>query len=259
MKHLRSSLVELRRLFEQSISIKEIAEPLISFDSDHSSVEVQTFMKERGFDVIGVREYGITVGYAGVNDLTTGTLSNHKMDFTEFDICSDTDSIISVFSKLPSRDCLFIRTLGHIGGIVTRGDLQKIPVRMWIFGLISLLEMQMLRVIREKIDENIWKDRLNPNRLKKVKELYKLREKNNEEIDLVDCLQLADKATVISKDQVILSRINLDHKNAKEFIRDIVNLRNRVSHPQDIMAKDMSELAQVLKQVESVLRSLEAF
>jgi hypothetical protein len=44
MKHLRSSLSDLRRLFEWTVTIHDIAEPLVSFDSDDDAGAVWRFM-----------------------------------------------------------------------------------------------------------------------------------------------------------------------------------------------------------------------
>lgn len=258
MKYLRSSLTELRRLFEQSISIKEIAEPLVSFDSSHDSLDVKRFMMRKQFDIIGVRENGITVGYARLQALSLGKLSAHKIAFEPADEVLDSDPMITVFEKLPDRSCLFVRTLGHIGGIVTRGDLQKTPVRMWIFGLISLLEMQMLRVIRTRFPSNEWSDYLSDNRFEKLKALYEEQRKKNEELALADCLQLADKLFIARKVKSILVSIDLDDGRARKLFPKIVHLRNLVSHTQDILTHNWPDMATVLLGAEEVLRKLES-
>jgi len=55
MKHLRSTSSDLRRLFDHSISVREIAEPLASFDADRDAASIRGFMEARNFDVVGVR------------------------------------------------------------------------------------------------------------------------------------------------------------------------------------------------------------
>jgi len=59
VKHIRSSLGDLRTLFVRTITVRDIAEPLVSFDSDHDAPSVRAFMEQRDFDVVGVRDCGI--------------------------------------------------------------------------------------------------------------------------------------------------------------------------------------------------------
>lgn len=68
----------------------------------------------------------------------------------------DSDSLLHAAEVLGNRGWIFVRFLGLPSGIVTHGDLQKAPIRMWLFGLISLLEMQMLRRIQNLRDDNDW-------------------------------------------------------------------------------------------------------
>ena len=60
---------------------------------------------------------------------------------------SETASFADVVLGLADSPRLFVRVLGAVGGIITMSDLQKPPVRMWLFGMITLLEMRMSRLI----------------------------------------------------------------------------------------------------------------
>jgi hypothetical protein len=61
MKQLKSSLTDLRRLFARAITLRDIAEPLVSFDHGQPANEVRAFMERREYDVVGVREHGLVV------------------------------------------------------------------------------------------------------------------------------------------------------------------------------------------------------
>ena len=60
---------------------------------------------------------------------------------------------------------LFVRVLGAVGGIITMSDLQKPPVRMWLFGMITLMEMRMTRLIELQCQGGTWKQYLSKTRL----------------------------------------------------------------------------------------------
>jgi hypothetical protein len=64
MKHLRSSIEDMRRLFERGITVRDIAEPLVSFDDGQSALEVRNFLESKDYDVVGVRRKGMIEAYA---------------------------------------------------------------------------------------------------------------------------------------------------------------------------------------------------
>ena len=47
----------------------------------------------------------------------------------------------------------------QVGAIVTRADLQKAPVRLFLFGMITLIEMHFLRIIRDRFEDDSWKSK----------------------------------------------------------------------------------------------------
>ena len=59
MKHLRSSIEDMRRLFERGITVRDIAEPFVSFDDGQSALEVRSFLESKDYDVVGVRRKGM--------------------------------------------------------------------------------------------------------------------------------------------------------------------------------------------------------
>jgi len=258
MKHLKSSVRDLRRMFESTITIRDIAEPLVSFDGEHKANDVRVLMEKRGFDVLGVREHGVIVGYVRREELVDGLVTDHQVRFDAGDVRADTDPLISVFESLREKNAVFIRVFGQIGGIVTRGDLQKAPVRMWMFGLISLIEMQLERVIREKLPEATWMALLTENRLAVAKRLFEERKRRNEEIDLGDCLQLGDKGRVFIKDGELFQIIDFKSKTvAEKFFDDAQRLRDRLAHAQDIIKGSWPDVADLLIEAERVLGRLE--
>ncbi|MHC4206613.1 MAG: HD domain-containing protein, partial [Planctomycetota bacterium] len=54
-----------------------------------------------------------------------------------------------------SKYC-FVSVLGNVGGVITRSDIQKPPVRMWLFGMITILEMFISRLLKAKYQDSSW-------------------------------------------------------------------------------------------------------
>ena len=115
---------------------------------------------------------------------------------------------------------LFVSVHDKVWGIVTKGDLQKFPLRMWLFGVLSLVEMQMLRLIRQRYPDDAWKACLRPKRIADANRLFNLRVRKNQEIDVDDCLQWCDKAAIIAGNESLRKALGFQSsKKAKTLPR----------------------------------------
>jgi len=246
-------------MFARTITLRDIAEPLVSFDHTQPATEVRAFMERREFDVVGVREHGVVAGYLVREELIDGQAGTQRHPFGPGEILPDTEPLLAAFSALRERRHVFINVLGHAGGIVSRGDLQKTPVRLWLFGLVSLLEMQLLRVVRERYPANAWAPLLSGERVGGTRRVFADRQRRREEIDLSDCLQLGDKATIFMKDRELFALSGFPSKQALEnFFKEIGSLRNALAHANDISSGRWPVLVELVTTLECFLERLEA-
>jgi hypothetical protein len=260
MKHLKSNVSDLRSLFEQSISVQCIAESLASFDADASVNRALQVMNERDFDIIGVRDNGHIVGYINRKENLSGVLRDHLVPFDNKHLIDSAAPLPKVFSALMETPRVFLIVLGEVGGIVTRGDLQKSPIRMWLFSLISLIEMQLLRIIRELFPDESWTTEIAGKRLDKAKELYAERERRNENIDLAECLQLPDKSDIVLKSKEFTNSLMNDSKRSiRKLIKRLQKLRDRLAHAQDIRGDDWKDTISLAEKAEAFLIAIEDF
>ena len=259
MKQLKSSLADLRRLCSHAITVGDIAEPLVSFDQNQPSRVVMDFMEDREYDVVGVRENGLVTGYAVRSDLGDGLLGEHLRRFVEPDaILAEGEPLLRAFAALGDRQHVFVTIFGQIGGIVTRGDLQKTPVRLWLFGLVSLLEMQMLRAVRERFPGDGWVRLISSQRLDGARKLFAERRRRNEENQLSDCLQFADKASILMKDSELFFVCGFPSKRALEtFFKEVGTLRNALAHANDIANGRWPAVVALVTNLEALLERLE--
>ena len=122
------------------------------------------------------------VGYVEREDLCGATCGEHIRAIDA--PISDAASLADVVLGLAESPRLFVRVLGAVGGIITMSDLQKPPVRMWLFGMISLMEMRMTRLIELKCQGDSWKQYLSESRLQKAEALLEERKRRNQNLDL---------------------------------------------------------------------------
>ncbi len=233
---IRTRSEDLRELFERSVSVQHLAEELASCQASDDTSTASKIMAERGFDVLGVEDGGFVSGYVEGAKLEERTCDEQMKTFHPSELVADSTPLIDVLPLLHEKPRVFVLKENRVEEIVTRADLQKAPVRMLIFGFISLLEMNLLELIREHYPGNSWQDLLSETRLEKARALFKGRRERNEEIDLADCLQLCDKRDLILKNDKLRISLGLEPREAgEEQLRHIEDLRDKLAHAQDIV------------------------
>lgn len=258
MKHLKSTHGDLQRLFTQTITIREIAEPLATFDINHQCDDVGKLMEERDFDVVGVLNGGKVCGYVRREGLGLGVLRNFFVPFKESEIMDEAEPLLEGLKALQDRSYLFVRFLGSPCGIITRGDLQKAPIRLWLFGLITLLEMQMLRCIRLAHTNDSWKLLLSGESIASAEEKLRRLRMRNEATDLIDCLTLDDKSRIFKKSPQLLNLTGCQNgTHWWKFACSLRDLRNDLAHSGDFIYTNWSVVAADVDQLENVLQRLE--
>ena len=258
MKHLKSRLRDLREIFDHTLTVRHVAEPFLTFDSPRSAREIGAFMRDRDFDVVGVRRHGMVVGYVKQSELTGETLEDHVTPFEVNLQVDETTPILDTLRLLRHSPRIFVIVMGHVSGIVTKGDLQKAPVRMYLFGVLSLLEMQFLRLIRNAFPDDSWQHRLSRKRIGEATEILVDRRQRNEAIDLADCLQFGDKATIVSKSRELREALDFPSAtSAQVSLKKLQHLRDELAHAQDIVTGKWPELVDLLESAEKILRLAE--
>lgn len=253
-----SSLSTTRRLFDEAIPTSSIAESLVSFDDTCVGTVAAQFMRTRGFDVVGVRRSGLTVGYTAQSEVGNAALCDYLHAFEDGSCLPDRAPLLASFQVLRQHDRVFVTYLGHVAGIITRGDLQKAPVRMWFFNLVSLLEIQMLRLIRQHYPGGEWRGRIKPGRVSQAERLLADRQRRNEAIDLADCLEFCDKATILLRTADCWRLFGESRAKAKRFLDDARLLRDDLAHAQDIVTSRWPKLVDLAQELESALDRNEA-
>jgi hypothetical protein len=236
----------VRRVFHESFSARDIAEPLASFDAGASCDEVRVFMDASGLDVIGVRREGQVAGYVEKHSLEQGTCGQHLRAFDDATVQSDTAPLLTILLALNRTPLLFITAFGKVGGIIQRVDLQKAPVRMWLFGAVTLIELRFTELIETYCPADGWKEFLSEARLHKAQALLAERLRRNQSLQLLDCLQFSDKGQIIARHEGIRKfTLFASRRQAEETIKRLEQLRNNLAHAQDILSGDWETIVQL--------------
>ena len=240
----------LLRLFAEAFTAQDIAEPLASFDRARQACDVGQIMADRGLAVAGVRFRGELVGYTLRTDVVPEVRHLTVRPFRVDQILDARAPLSDVAQALIRHDHCFVRAFGQIAGLISREDMQKPVVRMWLFGIVTIVEMALTEEVRRQHADGDWRPLLSESRLRKAEALQQERLRRGQASDLLDCLQLGDKGEIALRDPEVMDLFALDSRQAaKRFVGDLESLRNNLAHGQDIVTYDWPQIARMVRSV----------
>jgi hypothetical protein len=128
----------------------------------------------------GVRLNGIVAGYILCDELNEGICADYYHEFEASSILEGSASISELIHALEHSPRVFVRLFGSIAGIATREDLQDPPVRMWLFGLVTVIELHFRKLVARHFDGDGWMHYLSPERIDKAKKLLVERQRRGQ-------------------------------------------------------------------------------
>lgn len=253
-------LEELRELFAAGIQARAILEPLQCCPADAPASEMREALERRGFDVAGVQEKlgGPVIGYVEKQQLQRERVSEHLLQLHAEHLVSDSTPINELLVALRSKERQFVVIGAGVKGIVTRADLNKPPVRIYLFALVSLLEMHLRFWVRAMYPSESWQEKLDEKRLEAAQKLQKLRVQRNAHISLLACLQFGDLRDLVLEAEEARITLGFGSKNkGKELLEHAEDLRNRLAHSQEdlVEGKSWEQLIDLVEAVDAAVSS----
>ncbi len=236
-----NSLDRLRLLFEEQINILPIAENLVIFEKENFREE----MEKRNFHSAVINMDGELMKFDAGDE--------GPQMISEEDLMEASTPLLKAFRMLIMQRRFFIKDEdGNLSYIVTRTDLDKIPLRIGFFGLISLLETHLKDMIRKQLPQ--WEKSLTENRLSQARNLYEWKKARKEEIDLVQCLQFGDLGSIFSKNQRFKKfDASISRERFVQTMNNIGKLRDALAHSQSHLGFSWSEIDQMIVFIRSII------
>jgi hypothetical protein len=252
--HGEASRRRLRRIFVDGFVALDVAEPLCSFEASVRDEEVRPLLEAWDFDRVGVRVDGMVRGYAERADLAGGRLRDHLRPFGPDDLVEDGASLPEVIRSLAVNERCFVTVLGEAAAIVTLQDLEKPAVRMFLFGMVTVLEMIFTRVVGEAFPGETWRDQVAPGRLAKAEALRAERERRGRPAALLACLQFSDKGLLALRTPEVRARFGeASGKELRQALKELEELRNHLAHAQEIVPAGWSRIAAFTRNLDALL------
>jgi len=246
------------RQFMRAFSARDIAEPIASFDTDTAALKAREIMESNGWIVAGLRRAGRIDGYVRCEDLVSGVCGDHHRTFSRGQIVTADASLSEVIFVLTRYTGCYVDMIGDVAGVILREHVQKPIVRMWLFGMITIIEMSVTQRLAEVYPDEQWRELITPGRLQKAETLRDERSRRGTPQKLVDCLQLSDKIQILIKDDAQLAWMGFDSRRvAKGVAKEFESLRNNLAHAQDIVATDWPQIARMTQRIEVLLGGID--
>lgn len=247
----------LRQMFTENFSAADIAEPLASFDAGTPAADALAVMVRRAYKVAGVRSEGSICGYVRQEELAQGTCGGAVHPFEPGEVVAASASFAELVLLLKERARLFVTVLGQVGGIVTRTDLQKPPVRMWLFGMITIIEMGLTQLIESAYPAGSWRSQLSEGRLEKAEALLAERQRRNQDVRLLDCLQFSDRGQIVLKNDELRNKAGfVSRRRGEETVKELEALRNNLAHSQDVITGDWDIIVKLTEHLDHIILPL---
>ena len=242
-------------MYEEYIPIEVISEIFENIDIKEPDYREKALniMDKKKFDVYGLSENGIIKKILNID--------GKEKTIEKNEILYDNTPLIDVLYKIRDKKRFLILENGVINKIVTRSDLQKPPVLVVLFGLISILEMFCNELIKFFYPNESWKNEIKKRRLRYPDKIFKGLVKREEEIELLYCLQLTDKLNIVFKKELVSKILNelgyISNGSKKRLKREILELRNSVAHNRFFTKVKSWEIIRTIEIIEEILEKFE--
>lgn len=239
----------MKKEFIENIKASLITSKLKSFDEKANKEELLTFLRNKKFDIVGIKDSGNKIiGYVNINNLSE--LKPHEeiniLNITPKEIISSEMPLFYVFLKFIKEDLsrLFVINNDEITEIITSADLTKQPVRTLLFNVISCFEEELTLCLKsdpgvdynskilhfaetKRLKEKARKQKFFSN-LTQCLNFYEDLKEQNRELLFLDCLYLHDKMKFCKQFNLI--------QLSEEQLGEINKFRNKIVHGNDFIS-----------------------
>jgi CBS domain-containing protein len=207
-------------------------EGLVTCDIDEPLEAVMARPEAQPFDQLPVVDGGLIVGLLrrrtlARNTPATGCVRDAFERLDETMLIAADAGILGFLLGAKQHPCRLILDGERITGLVSKSDLQKLPVRSLLFHIVTHLELAMAAWIRRRFpDDTVWLGVLTKSRRQAVEERYLGLAEARLAVDRLTATMFADKRAVILR----TAALPTSRKQAQQDFEAIEALRDAVAH-----------------------------
>ncbi len=220
-------------------------------------------MAERRYDVLPIETDGSATAYFKTlewNDYSSIARANiSEADLIPFD--TDIREVVRGLAE-KSRLFYFLSDDHGVVGLISVVNLNRRPVKVWLFSLLSEVEMRLGEYLSGqcKDDKEIYDLTLACSKARKhdaVKKRYKADQENGLDLPLVEYLYFADLIDAVCA-KGLYAQLGYTQSGFEESLRPLVDLRNRVAHPSQSLIREPEEIGSLWGRVKGAGEAINA-
>ena len=158
------------------------------------------------------------------------TIENDSYNLSKSSLMSADSSILEFINTANELPIRFVTSGKKIAGLITLSDLQKLPVRVALFALITDLEMSMASRIEQKFQKlDDWMNLIGGGK-EEVREKIRCAKENGTFVNEISLTQIFHKSKIIIKKRELFGFGDMTRAALECLFEDIRDLRDNIAH-----------------------------
>lgn len=244
----------LKSMFLENISIKEIFEPILCCKASDSASDAKFALDKRQFDTTCVIDHeSKIIGYIEASALGEGDVGQYVQEIPSAKVIDEDTSLVHLVNLLEEVESKYVSSKGKVVGIITRADLNKPIPRVYLFGVISLVELHLNFWVNHFHPNESWLDALSDDRQKGVIDMHNKKRRNDQYLSFIDCAQLCDKKDLLAENEQFRALHDFSKNKFKQFMERLEALRNEIAHSQSTINIEWSKISSTINRADIFL------
>lgn len=162
--------------------------------------------------------------------------------------------MLKVIHLLHEHPLIRVEALSSTVGYVDGRSLNQLTARMWLFGLVGLVERHFEVAIDLCYPGGAWQPLLSPSRIEAAVQLQAEKLRQGPSADLLGCLQISDKIAILLADPHMATDLGYtSRRHMKHAMKALATLRNHLAHHQEIFPHCQEAAIGMAQQLDSIL------
>lgn len=214
---------------------------LCSFRLREKASNVLEEMEAHNFDVAAVTENGNVQWFVQRKALKAQNSSILLKEVAESImvkyVISEQTKIEELLDLLTKQDFFFVIGKKEVTGLITYADLNRRPVKLLFYLLISELEARLIEMIKHRFPQitDSFKH-LRPAQKMEIEGYLKGSRRGDSEISVEQYFSTSHVVTIVVEDSTLREQLGYSSKKqARKNLDPIVSLRNKIMHPRSLI------------------------
>lgn len=217
---------------DEALTVRDLVgrQRLWAVDGSTLARDAAADLQEKNFDVAPVSAVPVE-RYVTLSELTatSGTVLDVARVIDEEVSLEESNSLALALARLREAEYYFMTHRGTVTGVVTRADIAKPAVALYVLGLVLSFERGLDGLIQRQAPDRFL-DALSEGRASDIEAIYDDRRSSNVETSLIDCLNLDDRLTIARKLDLHRACGFGSTKEFRRWSKQLKSVRNGVAH-----------------------------